>query len=98
MESRPYWLQGGIRECEEPGCAERPDGPRSALVDADTAFLALVGPCQYQYTDTGWVLPLPDTGWVLPLPYPPGYRPLTVTAMHEYTGPRVTRNMHIWPF
>ena len=71
---------------------------RSAWVDADSRYLVLVGPWQYHIPDTGWVLPLPDTGWVLPLPTRHRYRPLTVTAMHEYTGPHAPWDMHIWPF
>ena len=36
-------------ECEEPGCAEGPGiWPWSALVDAETWTLAMVGPWQYQ--------------------------------------------------
>ena len=63
-ESRLIWLQEGIAECEEPGCAEGLGEAWSARVDADTPVWAWVGPWQYQ--SASWV-----HGWVVPLPYPP---------------------------
>ena len=77
MESRPILPERAIRECEEPRCAERPGGPRSALVDADTRAGLVVGPWQYQCSGpaAGWASTRYTTLPVLPSSHYPGYYP-----------------------
>ena len=92
VESRPYWLQGGYAECEEPGCAEGLAEAWSALVDADNAS-----------NGSGWALAIPiprvrdRLGTTPPLvpgiPHPAGSRS-TCTSWSDH-GLRTSRNMHI---
>ena len=91
-KSRPYWVQEGISECGETGCAEGPAGAWSAQSGAETRVLALVGPWQYQSVG-GRVVP-----GIAPLPgtHPrthPGYYPSPphpVRAMHRTGASAVT--------
>ena len=64
------------------------EGPGVPWVDADTPVQPSVGPWQYQSAARYPVYHPPGTHPVYPSPVPTLARTPTVTAMHEYTGPR----------
>ena len=67
MESRPIWLQRAYLSAGSPGVRKGQTWPWSARVGADSRYMALVGPWQYQCTGI-------RTGGYYPLPGYPPYR------------------------